>query len=88
VAAESHGPLSDTTASFLEVLGRKITDHVGNPLEAHFLLQRVSMLVQRFNSILFRETLPDEDDTHVAIPACFYVFDIFLSPGILTTRGI
>jgi len=31
VAVESHGPLSDITASFLKELGRKITDHSGEP---------------------------------------------------------
>jgi len=39
VAVESHGPLSNennTTASFLEELGRKITDRLGEPLEAQF----------------------------------------------------
>jgi len=59
VAIES---LSDTTASFLEELGRKITHRSGEPLEP-FLFQRVNVLVQRFNVILFRETFSDEDDT-------------------------
>jgi len=55
VAVESHGPLSDTTASFLKELDRKITDRSGKSLEAQFLFQRVSVLVQRFNSILFEK---------------------------------
>jgi len=63
VSVESHGPLSDTTASFLAELGRKITDCSGEPLEAQFLFQKVSVLVQRFKAILFGETFPDEDDT-------------------------
>jgi len=63
VSVESHGPLSDTTASFLAELGRNITDRSGEPLEAQFLFQRVSVLVQRFNAILSREPFPDEDDT-------------------------
>jgi len=33
------------------------------PLEAQFLFQRVSVLVQRFNAILFQEVFPDEEDT-------------------------
>jgi len=44
MAVESHGPLSDTSASFLEELGRKITDRSGEPLKAQFLFQRVSVL--------------------------------------------
>jgi len=45
VAVESHGPLSDTTASCLEELDSKITDRSGKPLEAQFLFQSVSVLV-------------------------------------------
>jgi len=77
VAVESHGPLSDTTASFLGELGHKITDHSGDPLKAQFLFQRVSVLIQQFNCILLRETVQDEDDRYVAIPTCFNVFNIF-----------
>jgi len=36
----SQWPLSDTTASFLEELDRKITDRSGEPSEAQFLFQR------------------------------------------------
>jgi len=54
VAVESRGPLSDTTASFLEELGRKITDRSDEPLEAQFLFQRVNVLVPRFNAILLQ----------------------------------
>jgi len=52
LTVESHGPLSDITASSLEELGRKITDRSGEPLEAQFLFQRVSVLLQRSNAIL------------------------------------
>jgi len=62
VAVESHGPLSDTTDSFLQELGCEITYRSGKPLEAQFLFQKVSVLVQRFHCILFRETFLDEDD--------------------------
>jgi len=39
------------------------SDCSGEPLEAQFLFQRVSVLVQRFIAILFQETFQDEDDT-------------------------
>jgi len=51
------------TASFLREVGRKITDRLGDPLEAQFLFLKVSVLIQRFNSISFRETYQDVDDT-------------------------
>jgi len=63
VSVESYEPLSDTMASFLEELGRKITDCSGKLLEAQFLFQMVCVLVHRFNAILFRESFLDEDDT-------------------------
>jgi len=63
VAVETHGPLSASTVSFLLDLGRKISERTGEPLEVQFLFQRISILVQRFNSVLFHESFPAEDDT-------------------------
>ena len=51
------------TVSFLLDLGRKISERTGEPLEVQFLFQRISILVQRFNSVLFHESFPAEDDT-------------------------
>jgi len=58
VAVESHGPVSDTTASFLEELVRKITDLSGEPFEARFLFRRVSVLVQPFNFHVIPRNFP------------------------------
>jgi len=83
VTVESHGPLSDTTASFREELGREITDRPGEPLEAqflNFLFQRVSVLIQRFNCILFRETLlmkSTQTSSHSNMLLCFWRFFCF-----------
>ena len=63
VAVETHGPLSVSSVSFLVDLGHKIAERTGEPLEVQFLFQRISVLIQRFNSILFHETFPVEDDT-------------------------
>jgi len=62
VAVETHGPCSALTISFLVDLGRKILERTGEPLEVHFLFQQISVLIQRFNSVLFHETFPVEDD--------------------------
>jgi len=35
----------------------------GEPLKVQFLFQRISVLIQRFNSVLFHKTFPVEDDT-------------------------
>ena len=65
--------LSVSTVSFLVDQGRKISERTGEPLEVQFLFQRINVLVQKFNSVLFHKSFPVEDNTkHVAIPACFY----------------
>ena len=61
VAVETHGPMDDVTVWFLSDLGRKISERSGDPLDGHFLFQRTSVLIQRFNAILFHETVPVED---------------------------
>jgi len=63
VAVETHGPLNVSSVSFLVDLGRKISERTGEPLEVQFLFQRISVLIQRFNSVLFHETFRVEDDT-------------------------
>jgi len=62
VAVETHGPLSVSSVSFLVDLGRKISERTGEPLEVLFLFQRISVLIQRFNPVLFHKTFPVEDD--------------------------
>jgi len=56
------GHISVSSVSFLVDLDRKISERTGEPLEVQFLLQRISALIQRFNSVLFHETFPVEDD--------------------------
>ena len=43
-------------------MGRKISECTGEPLEVQFLFQRISVMVRRFNRVLFHETFPVEDD--------------------------
>jgi len=43
-------------------MGRKISECTGEQLEVQFLFQRISVLVHRFNSVLFHATFPVEDD--------------------------
>jgi len=63
VAVETHGPLSISSVSFLVDLDRNVSERTGEPLKVQFLLQRISVLIQRFNSVPFHETFPVEDDT-------------------------
>jgi len=62
VAVKTHGPLSISTISFLVDLSHKISEHTGKPLEVQFSCQRISVVVQRFNSVFFHKTFPVEDD--------------------------
>ena len=40
----------------------KISEYSGDPFDSRYFFQRVSVLIQRYNSILFRETFPAEDE--------------------------
>ena len=51
---ETFGPINDLGLSFLDELGRRIADCTGDARETAHLLQRISVTIQRFNSILFR----------------------------------
>ena len=62
VAVKTHGPVSTPTVSSLVYLGCKISERTGEPLELQFLFQQISVLVQRFNSIVFQDTFPITDD--------------------------
>ena len=59
VAVDTHGSID--TVCFLSDLGRKISEHSGDPLDGQFLFQRISVFIQRFNAILFHETFQAED---------------------------
>jgi len=54
--------MDKATISFFSEFGRKISENSGDPFDSHYFFQRVSMLIQRYNSILFRETFPAEDE--------------------------
>src|SRR6218665_2045215 len=55
------GPINVTGQNFLRDLGRKLTTSKGDNRETCFLLQRLSVTIQRFNSVAFRGTLPEPD---------------------------
>ena len=83
MAVETHGPLSVSSVSFLVDLGRKISERTGEPLEVQFLFQRISVLIQRFNSVFFHESyyynrsfvrprlVPDVSYPNVFVTRCF-----------------
>jgi len=56
--AENLGVVSSTTLNFISELGRRICVHIGDARETSYLFQRISIMLQRFNSVVFHDTLP------------------------------
>ena len=56
VAFETFGPVDAGGAAFLDAIGRKITQRTGDLRETSFLWQRLSVTLQRFNAVCFRDT--------------------------------
>ena len=53
VAVETLGAWSDNALIFIKQLGRRLTDATGEQLETAYLLQRLSVSIQRCNAICF-----------------------------------
>ena len=58
VAIESLGALGPISRSFIKSLGQRICRYTGDELAGHFLLQRLSMTVQRGNASLIMDSIP------------------------------
>ena len=66
VVVESMGTVEEATSSFLTELGHRISALSGDNRETSFLFQRIFVVVQRFNSVLLRESFsvdsrPEDD---------------------------
>jgi len=60
-AAETQGPLNESARDLLSDVGRRISMSSGDDREVHFLFQRVSVVVQRFNSVMLHGSFCVED---------------------------
>ena len=86
---ETLGPLNASALNFLIEVGRRLTSSSGDSRETSFLFQRLSMLIQRFNSALIIDSFCfSDEDPDLQPPRIFVVSFQFLTPGIYTTRGI
>ena len=56
VAVESLGPINESACRFLDDLGRRISFRSGDVRERQFLYQRISVVIQRFNSVLLHNS--------------------------------
>jgi len=58
VAVETLAVFNASAGVLLDDLGRSITSSSGKARETSFLYQRVSVLIQRYNAVLLRDSLP------------------------------
>ena len=58
IAIETLGALGPISRSFIKSLGQRISQYTGDELAGHYLLQRLSVTVQRGNSSLIMDTIP------------------------------
>ena len=63
IACETLGPISSRATDFLSELGRRITLVTGDARETSHLFQRISVMLQRFNSICFQGSFIIPTDT-------------------------
>jgi len=62
IALESHGAFSASAITFLTTLGERLTGTSGDLCEMSCLFQRLSVIVQRFNSVLIHESFVSTDE--------------------------
>jgi len=61
IAVESHGPINRDALQFLSKLGRRLVEMTGDVRASSFLFQRISVVMQRFNSVLLHDGFIDDD---------------------------
>jgi len=61
IAVEMLGPINKSASDFITVLSHKISQRSGDERETVFLFRRISVLLQRFNSILLHDLFVRED---------------------------
>ena len=68
--------MDEATISFISELGRNISEYSGDPFDSRYFFRRVSVLIQRYNSILFPETFPATKSTrsHFSLVIALFSF--------------
>jgi len=56
LAFESHGPQNASAISFIKELGNRISQRSGDDRETQFLFQQLSVIMQRYNAVLYGES--------------------------------
>ena len=73
LAFESHGPQNASAISFIKELRHRISQRSGDVHETEFLFQRLSVILQRFNAVLFGESFLAAPTTQT----CIHSTDLF-----------
>jgi hypothetical protein len=63
IACETMGPINESGLSLLKELGRKLKKVTGDPRECTFLLQRLSIIIQRGNAMAFSGSFKTDEMT-------------------------
>ena len=61
IAVESHGKINRDALQFLSELGRRLVETTRDVRASSFLFQRISVVVQHFNSVLLHDGFIDDD---------------------------
>ena len=61
IAFETLGPMNLLALNLLNDLDRKISSVSGDDREGHFLFQRLSVILQRYNAVLLHESFVQSD---------------------------
>ena len=61
IAVESHGPINRDALQFLSELGRRLAETTGDFRASSIIFQRISVVVQRLNSVLLHDGFVDDD---------------------------
>ena len=57
LALESHGAQNASAMSFIKELGHKISQRSGDDRQTQFLFQLLSVIMQRYNAVLYGESI-------------------------------
>ena len=66
-AFETYGPINNKGFKFLQELGRRLRTISDDPRESAFLLQRISVNLQSFNTIAFSDTFILASETEFGV---------------------
>jgi len=87
VALETLGPINESAIRLVEDLGRRISAVFCKARKGVFLFQRLSVLMQRFNAILVRDSFCTSDTLDLWSSQYFLTFSLVFNPRDLYYRG-